>query len=163
MRRKFNRNKGESDLWYKKYFKQVQIKFLKTQPWKISAHDSWYNSHHKHNLKTNSIKVEANDDVLLLRFTIDKKLTFKQHIENLCPKGQYKVHTLRRIRKFLTIEKTKILDNAFIDSQFKCAPLLWMFCRKNLYSKIEKIFFLKATYRYNVTRSLYMKGILDFE
>ena len=46
---------------------------------------------------------------------------------------------MRRIRKFLTIEKTKLLGNAFIDSQFNCAPLLWMFCRKTLYSKIEEI------------------------
>ena len=40
-------------------------------------------SHDKHILKLNSIKVEASDDVLLLGITIDKKLTFKQHIENL--------------------------------------------------------------------------------
>ena len=96
-------------------------------------------SHHKHMLKINSIKVEASDDILLLGITIDKNLTFKQHIENLCQKAQYKLHALRRIRKFLTIEKAKILDNAFIDIQFNYAPLLWMFCRKTLYSKIKKI------------------------
>ena len=61
-------------------------------------------SHHKHELKINSIKVEASDDVLLLGITIDKKLTFKQHVENLCRKAQYKLHALRRIRKFLTTE-----------------------------------------------------------
>ena len=96
-------------------------------------------SHHKHILKTNSIKVEASDDVLLLGITIGKKLTFKQHIQNLCRKAQYKLYALRRISKFLTIEKAKILGNAFIDSQFNYVPLLWMFCRKTLYLKIEKI------------------------
>ena len=40
-------------------------------------------------LKINSIKVEASDDVLLLRIIIEKKLTFKQHIESLCQKAQY--------------------------------------------------------------------------
>ena len=70
---------------------------------------------------------------------IDKNLTFKKHIDNLVRKAQYKLHALRRIRKFLTIEKAKILGNAFIDSQFNYAPLIWMFCRKTLYSKIEKI------------------------
>ena len=89
--------------------------------------------HHKRELKINSIKVEASNDVLLLGITIDKKLTFKQHAENLCQKAQYKLHTLRCIRKFLTIEKAKMLANAFIDSQFNYAPLLWMFCRKTLY------------------------------
>ena len=110
-------------------------------------------SHLKHILKINSIKVEASDDILLLGITIDKKLTFKQHIENLCRKAQYKLRALRRIRKFLTIEKAKILCNAFIDSQFNYAPLLWMFCRKTLYSKIEKIHHktLKVIYESNDT------------
>ena len=49
-------------------------------------------SHHKHILKINAIKVEASDNILLLGITIDKKLTFKQHIENLCRKVQYKLH-----------------------------------------------------------------------
>ena len=38
-----------------------------------------------------------------------------------------------------SIEKNKILGNPFIYSQFKYAPFLWMFCRKNLYLKIKKI------------------------
>ena len=60
---------------------------------------------------------------------------------------------MRRTRKFITIEKTKILGNAFIDSQFNYAPLLWMFCRKTLYSKIEKIHHktLKVIYESNDT------------
>ena len=103
---------------------------------------------HKHVLKINSIKVEASDDVLLLGITIDKKLTFKQHVENLCRKAQYKLHALRHIRKFLTIENAKMLY-----SQFNYAPLLWMFCRKTFYSKIEKIHHktLKVIYESNDT------------
>ena len=49
----------------------------------------------------------------LLGVIIDKNLTFKKHIDNLVRKAQYKLHALRRIRKFLTIEKAKILGNAF--------------------------------------------------
>ena len=60
---------------------------------------------------------------------------------------------MRLIRKFLTIEKAKILGNAFTDSQFNYAPLLWMFCRKTVYSKIEKIHqkTLKVIYESNDT------------
>ena len=110
-------------------------------------------SHDKHELKINSIKVEASDGVLLLGITIDKKLTFKKHVENLCRKGHYKLHASRPIKKFLTIEKAKMLGNAFIDSQFNYAPLLWMFCRKTLYSKIEKMHHrtLKVIYQSNDT------------
>ena len=53
-------------------------------------------SHLKH-IKINSIKVEPSYDVLPLGITIDKKLTFKQYIENLCRKAQYKLHVLRRM------------------------------------------------------------------
>ena len=109
--------------------------------------------HQKHLLKINSIKAEASDDALLLEVTTDKKLTFKKHNENLCQKAQYKLHALRRIRKFLTIEKAKILGNVFIDNQFNYAPLLWMFCRKTLYSNIKKIYHktLKVIYESNDT------------
>ena len=94
---------------------------------------------YKHILKINLTCVQSSDDVTLLGVMIDKNLTFKKHVDSLVCKAQYKLHALRRIRKFLTIEKAKILGNAFIDSQFNYAPLIWMFCRKTLYSKIEKI------------------------
>ena len=94
---------------------------------------------YKHLLKINSTCVQPSDDVTLLGIMIGKNLTFKKHIDNLVRKAQYKLHALRRIRKFLTIKKSKILVNAFLDGQFNYAPLIWMFCRKALYSKIEKI------------------------
>ena len=59
------------------------------------------------------------------RFVI-YNLNFKKHIDNFVCKAL-----------FLTIEKAKILDNAFIDSQFNYAPLILMFCRKTFYSKIQ--------------------------
>ena len=146
---------------------------LKANPGKFQFMILGDKSHHKRELKINSIKVEASDDALLLGITIDKKLTFKQHVENLCRKAEYKLHALRRIRKFLTIEKAKMLGNAFRDSRFNYAPLLWMFCRKTLYSKIEKIHYktLKVNINemilmkiccYKVKRSQYIKDILDF-
>ena len=38
-------------------------------------------SHHKYILKIDVSKIEASDGVSLLGITIDKKLTFKQHIQ----------------------------------------------------------------------------------
>ena len=48
-----------------------------------------------------------------------------------------KLHALRLIRRFLTIAKAKILGNAFIDSQFNYATLIWMFSRKTFCFKVE--------------------------
>ena len=82
---------------------------LKANPGKFQFMILGDKSHHKHILKINSIKVEASDDILLLGITIGKKLTFKQHIVNLCRKTQYKLHALRRIRKDIRY-KAKILE-----------------------------------------------------
>ena len=80
-----------------------RLNSLKANPAKFQFMIIGDKSHQKHVLKINSIKVEASDHVLLLGIIIDKKSIFKQHVENLCQKAQYKLHASRRIRKFLTI------------------------------------------------------------
>ena len=49
----------------------------------------------------------------------------------LCSIANYKVPALRRIRKYLTLEKAKLLSNAFENSKFHYAFLIWIL-------KIEK-------------------------
>ena len=53
--------------------------------------------------------------------------------------AQYNLPSLRRIRKYLTLDKAKLLGNALLDSQFNYAPLIWMFCHKITYLKMQKI------------------------
>ena len=88
-------------------------------------------------------------EVELLGITIYKALNLKKHIKTLCRSAQYKLHALRRIRKYLTLDKAKLLGNAFIDSQFNYAPLIWMFCHKATYLKMQKIHhkYLKVIYQ----------------
>ena len=90
-------------------------------------------------------KIESSTEVTLLGVKIDKQLKFKSHIEELCRKAAYKLHALRRIRKYLTVEKAKLLAkllaNAFINSQFTYAPLIWMFAGKHLLLKFVKYTF----------------------
>ena len=102
-------------------------------------------------LNINQIKVKESQKVLLLRLTINNQLTFKDHVDMLCSTANYKLHALRRIRKYLTPEKARLLYNAFIISQFNYASVIWMFCRKKDYLKIEKIQYkaLKTIYNSN--------------
>ena len=46
-----------------------------------------------------------------------------------------------------------MLGNVFIDSSFNNVPLIWMFCRKGLYLKMQKIHHktLKVIYQSNKT------------
>ena len=85
------------------------------------------------------IKAEESQKVVLLGLGIDNRLTFKDHVDMFCRTANYKLHALRRIRRYLTLEKTKLLYNVFINNQFNYASVIWMFCRKKDYLKIEKI------------------------
>ena len=87
----------------------------------------------------NGKKINNSREIELLGIVIDNQLKFQKHIENLCKKASFKLHALRRIRKFLTVEKARILANAFINSQFNYAFLIWMFASKTAINKILKI------------------------
>ena len=49
----------------------------------------------------NSITIKESNEVMLLGITIDNKLIFKKHFENLCGTAQYKLHVLEN-----TLENT---------------------------------------------------------
>ena len=82
-------------------------------------------------LIVNSSEIEERKKAVLPGITTDKLLTFDEHIDSLCRIANCKLHALRRARKYLSLEKTKLLWNTFINSQFNYALLVLMFCRKN--------------------------------
>ena len=75
----------------------------------------------------------------LLGVTIDKNLTFNEHVLTLCRKAGRKVTALRRLLKFMPFFKRRILLNTFIESQFSYCPLIWMFHSRKLNHKINHI------------------------
>ena len=91
---------------------------------------------------------------MLLGLAIDNCLTFKDHIDSLCRNASYKFHALRRIRKYLTSDQAKVLHNAFINSQFSYASIIWMFCRKTDHLKMEKIHYKALKIVFNSNESL---------
>ena len=101
--------------------------------------------------KLNNIKIRESQKVMLLGVTVDNCLTFEDHIDALCRNASYKLQALRRIRKYLTSDKAKVLYNAFINTQFSYASIIWMFCRKTDYLKMGKIQYkaLKIVYSSN--------------
>ena len=101
-------------------------------------------------LNIDGIEITSTDEVTLLGVSIDNKLTFKNHIDELCRKAPYKFHALRRIRPFISKENTRLLANAFIYCQFLNVPLIWMFASKRSINKICKIHFRTLQIVYNV-------------
>ena len=95
------------------------------------------------NNQDNDIKI-GNDiitskiSVKLLGVTIDNKLYFNEHVDNICKKSNNKLHALARIAKYLSPDKLRILMKTFIESQFNYCPL-WMFHSRQQNSKINKL------------------------
>ena len=77
-------------------------------------------------------------NVKLLGVTIDNKLNFNEHVDNICKKANNKLHALARIAKYRSPDKLRILMKTFIESQFNYCPLTWMFHSRELHSKINK-------------------------
>ena len=107
-----------------------KINSLKANPGKFQFMILGKKKRLKYSLKIRSIIIKESDEVELLGVTIDKALNFKKYIEHLRRIAQYKNHALRRFRKYLTLDKTKLLSNAFIDSQFNYALPIWTFAIK---------------------------------
>ena len=101
----------------------------------------------------NTTEIEESRKVVLLSIANDNVLIFNEHIDNLCRTANYKLHALRRIRKYLSSEKAKLLYSAFINGQFNYAPLVWIFCRKKLYVKIQKIHHKAVKVVYNSNKN----------
>ena len=83
--------------------------------------------------------IKCEDSVKLLGVTIDNKLTFKEHLSNLCKKVSLKLHALARISNFMSQDKLRLLLKAFIESQFGYCPLVWMFHSRSLNNRINNL------------------------
>ena len=72
----------------------------------------------------NSTEIEESKQLVFLGVTIHNLLAFNEDIDNLCRTANYKLHALRRVRKYLSLEKAKLLCNAFMNTPFNHAPLV---------------------------------------
>ena len=89
------------------------------------------------NIGTSQIK--SSDCERLLGTDIDCKLSFENHINQICSKARAKIKALARITSFLNKRKRKQLMNAFFKSQFSYCPLSWMLHSRTLNNKINRL------------------------
>ena len=77
-------------------------------------------------------RVKSRSEVKLLGITIDHKLSFTTHIENLCSTASDRLRTVARIRRFISFEQRKRLSKPYIMSTFEYCPLTWMYCSRTV-------------------------------
>ena len=84
--------------------------------------------------------ISATSSVKLLGITIDSKLSFTNHITDICTKANLKTKALLRIRNYLSEKQAQILCNSFILSYFNYCPVVWMFSNKTLNNLVNKTY-----------------------
>jgi hypothetical protein len=113
---------------------------MQANPEKFQAISVGRKTHNKNvmfNLNGNILSCE--DEVKLLRTTIDFKLNFNTHISNICKKAARQLNVLKRIGKHLNRLGKLTIYYSFITSNFSYCPLTWHFCGEQNTKKIEKI------------------------
>ena len=84
-------------------------------------------------------QIKSSETQQLLGVSLDSKLSFKKHVDNLCKKTSQKLHALTRVSKYMTPEKVKCVMRTFVLSQFNYCPLIWMFNDRSTNNRISHI------------------------
>ena len=89
----------------------------------------------------------------ILGVTIERKLTFHQHIQKMCRKAGQKLSSLLKLSPYLDTNKRKTIYTTMVKSQLNYCPLLWKFCPRgssNLINKLQERA-LRITYNDQLT------------
>ena len=77
-----------------------------------------------------STKIPSAEEYVILRVAIDSRLTFYNHLKNLCKKNANKLNTLTRIAPYLNHNQIRLIYNSFLKGQLSYCPLIWTFCSR---------------------------------
>ena len=89
-------------------------------------------------LNINGQLIPSSEHVKLLGATIDNTLKFDTHVLGICKKVNQKLHEFNRLSPYLGDNKSKLLLNAVIMSNFSYCPLIWLFCSKAASNEISR-------------------------
>ena len=79
------------------------------------------------------------NNVKFLGITVDRDLKFDKHVLKLCGKAYQKLSSLSRMANLLSLNKRRALFKAFVESQFKCCPIVWMFHSRSTNKKTSRL------------------------
>lgn len=129
---KINTDGKNTPEWYKENFLEGNI--TKYQTMIIPKQET-----HELDVEIDGITIKASDELKLLGVTIDRNLTFSEHISTVCKKASSRVGVLMHLRKLIPVKaKLRIYKAAILPYLTYCG-LIWHFCKKSDSNKLEKI------------------------
>ena len=90
-------------------------------------------------LRVSEYGIKNSECEKLLGVKFDNKLTFENHITDICRKASRKIYTLARIAPYMDLSKRRMGMNAFFNSQFNYCPLIWMCHNRTTNRKINRL------------------------
>ena len=82
--------------------------------------------------------IPSSEHVKLQGVEIDNSLKFETPLKEICKKVNQKVYAFGRIRPYLGEQKSKLLLNSVVMSNFSYNPLIWLFCSKVANNEINR-------------------------
>ena len=84
-------------------------------------------------------EIESTEKLNLLGVTIDSKLNFNYHINNVCKKASQRIGVLPRLKNLIPTEAKLLLYKAAILPHLTHCHLTWHFCKASDRRKLERI------------------------
>ena len=106
-------------------------------------------------------EIKTQESVTLLGVTIDYKLSFEEHVSNLCQKASAQLSTLKRLGVFMSHQTRETMVQSFILEYFNYCPSMWYFTSAKQINKMEKIQQRAFTFITNDYSSSYKKLLND--
>ncbi len=90
-------------------------------------------------LTYNDTVIPGQNCVKLLGVHLDKKLTFSEHVSDLCRRAAYHINVLQRFKRILPCDVKLLLYKSFTLAFFNYCPAVWHQCGKVNSQKLERL------------------------
>ena len=86
-----------------------------------------------------STKIPSAEEYVILWVMTDNRLTFYNHLKNICKKIGNKLNEQTRIAPYLNHNQTRLIYNSYLKGQLSYCPLIWIFCSRRSNHLINKL------------------------
>ena len=98
-----------------------------------------FSTNDKVDVNVSGFKITNSECEKLLGVKFDRNLNFDNLISDIFKKASKKISALARVTPFMSIDKKRLLMNAFFTSQFNYCPLVWMCHSRTNNRKINRL------------------------
>ena len=120
----------------------LAIEWFQNNYLKLNEHKCHFFGGYKHEsiwVIIDDVRIWETNKQKLFGVHIDRKLSFDEHVPNLCQKAGRKLSVLAGLSRFMTVTQKTVLMKSLAETQFDYCPLVLMFHGRVLNRKINHL------------------------